>query len=169
MPVFLAELPFPEEALIPIIIVVAQLWQWFKAKKTPPEPEYDETVYEPTPEEREIIREQQERGYGRNAEGGYVEPPFLFPTEEPSPSQQFNLPEMEKIELEPALASFGPMVVPDLPPRQEAVELTPVHKKVSAQRHRLNKFLATPAAARDAVLIAEVLGPPVSTRDEPID
>lgn len=168
LPPVLAELPFPPEAIIPIIIVVAQVWSWVKnSRNKEPKPvfDYEPTVFDPTDEEREEILRRQEQGKDYQPIDLDDDEPFVF-APEPSPKSEPAFVYAEHVVVPPVPASQQAPVVPIAKPHPAGnLQTASVRPRLSSQRRRLNKFLSSPAAARDAILISEVLGKPVSMRD----
>lgn len=158
MPPLLADLPFPEEALIPIILVVAQLFAWLKEKKNK---ELEEAPPEIDEKWREVVWENQTRDPNapkkpvfedsRVEEMRDVEPHELF----------FETPEYRDviIEPEPEPEPVRPIAI-DVPLVASAPITPKKRRRGQHARAALLRNLASPSSTRDAIVLAEVLGPP---------
>lgn len=182
--IVLAEIP--GELLIPILIILAQGWAWWKEKRAQ-EAQTREDESTLTDEWRDIILEEQ-RGRGYLPEDDA--PPELpttaqAPEPQPSPvvipptSKPLRTPYVppKKISQQPKVEMFDidlPTTTPSTPPLS-AGDLTDAgadkikqapsfHRRTKRRTSRIQALLRTPDAARQAIVLSEVLGPPRALR-----
>ncbi len=161
----LAELPFPAEAIIPIIIVLAQLISFWKNKNKPAE---EESIFTPTQEEREIILQRQQEGDYYDEADDYVvfeeedDEVLVYETQEPPPIPMWEPPSI-RVPEEPL-----PEIPADSPIMATEVATSSIRNSVKSssrsRRNRINRLLATRNAKQDAILLTEILGKPLSLR-----
>ena len=149
-------------------------------------------VYEPTAQEREIILRRQQQTYEQQREGAVV--PEVREKSAPAhrvqthsvqthsataqiegmpvhPLHEFAQEPVEWVETKVVTATkkkTSPAAVRshDLAEARSAYRsnLSKGTHRRTQHRTRLNRFLSTPSATRDAIVIAEVLGPPLALR-----
>lgn len=145
----------PADAIGVLILLLLSFFSWLKGRffsKSRPQPEFDEA--DPM---REVIWRRQ---VGELLE---PEPPPLPAPGSPQPARP----------APPGLpASPPPLTAPaaELSPREEELARAFEHRgrrrrgADSPHRRRLNALLRSPHAARDAIVVREVLGPPLALR-----
>jgi len=161
----IAELPFPPEAIIPIIIVLAQLVSYWNNKNKTDE---EESIFTPTDEERDIILRRQQQGEYWDEADDYVvfeeeeEPIYEVQEPPPVPSWQppaLNIPEQSL----PEVPADSPILVSSVTAKSAT---TSAPTRGGSRRRRIDQLLSTRSAARDAILLTEILGTPVSMRSQ---
>lgn len=172
---YLAITDIPGEVISLAVLLLISLVSWIKNRSAESSHEYDEPLDDPY---REVIWRRQT---GQETEGQPWEVESVPPPIPTSPPPLTRTPP-------PLNPQTGPTQVPTGTPWQ-APKVAEVSKKEAAlaraferssrsggrasrrNRHRreIDRLLRTPSAAQNAVVLREILGPPVALRDEPSD
>jgi hypothetical protein len=148
----------PNEALTLLLLIALSLVNWIKNRFLT---EQEKKQQEQVPEDpmREVVwrRQTGETAVPRPPPGGRRSPP-------PIPAGTIRL------NPRPAAAPPARRAVPVVTPRQaalaDAFEKSQSSRKTSRTGHRreIDKLLRSPSAAQNAILLTEILGPPVALR-----
>ncbi|GAA5482196.1 hypothetical protein [Haloferula sargassicola] len=142
----------PGDAIGLLVIVILTLLSGLKDKIFPKKDADEESVF--TDEEREII-------WRRQVET--LPPPMPWqPPAAPKP--------------EPVVAASKPPMLPEVrePSREElqlarAFEIRTRRRGRSSHRAEIDRLLRSPRAARNAMLLTEILGPPAALKPQPFE
>ena len=172
----LAEFPIDPNAIVVFVMVVVAGIKALLEKKNgqnteAPTPDEDEDYYDPYAEYEAELRRQEREQEIREQQRPPVEPKVI--TRIPSPRAEVTPPPISVPEVgQRTTPTIKTPVRPQLSPAEKAalenLNLVSRSKKRvhSSTKTRIRRHLASPTAAREALLLAEILGPPKALRSD---
>ena len=165
--------------IVLVLFVVISAIQWIMKRLNPPKEDlenlFQETFQEPSPsieniyeKYREQIRKRQTTAHQTNSNDAPPPMPMDEVKPEPEPIQKSIETEVSPYETKQSLPSLSDEELAAASRMQNTRQKTSTKRKTTQGDSSLQELLTSPASARQAIILTEVLGKPKSLQKDPL-